>query len=131
MSQPYCIQRSPHAFLLQRAGVNPVGWPLYALLGLLLVAGAGPDDAKKIQGEWRCTSLVHDGEKVKLPVVTKTFLTLDEENYVKELNGRELRRHRYKLFPEDGVILFEVKEGTYFLGRYELNVLLSPFLSVC
>lgn len=95
-----------------------------ALLGMLImvVSGRSQDlahDAKAIQGEWRCTSMVIDGEKMKLSVASRIRLTLDDKTYREHALGKELQSFTYRLLP-GGLIRFDVP-GVYFLGRYELK----------
>jgi hypothetical protein len=63
---------------------------------------------KALRGEWRCTSVVIDGEKLKLSVASKIRLTLDGENYIEEAQGKELQRLRYTVQP-GGVLRFDAR----------------------
>jgi uncharacterized protein (TIGR03067 family) len=77
--------------------------------------------AAALRGEWRFKSLNIDGERQPLSVATKLRLTLTDNEYIEETAaGKELRRMRLTVYPEDGVLQFDTM-GTTFLGRYELK----------
>ncbi len=77
----------------------------------LFAAQQPPDDAKAIQGHWRCVGLNIDGEKVKLSVASRIRLKVDGSAYMENALGKELQKLTYRLLP-GGLVRFEVP-GAY------------------
>lgn len=92
---------------------------LFSIATLFAFTLSPAEDARLLQGEWRCTSMNIEGEQVKLSVASKMRLTVDDKHLLQEAAGNELQKLSYKVLP-DGVIRFDVGE-TWFLGRYELR----------